>query len=301
MTAAGLVVGVDVGGTKSRTVVESPDGAVLLDTTEPTTGWRGTTFAAKGARLADLLRAATGGLGAGPVAAVAVGAHGCDLVEESEELERHLAGHLPGTRCVVVNDAELVAPAAGTPDAVGLIAGTGSVAVGRAADGRRVHAGGWGWLVGDEGGASGIVREAVRASLRAVEDGVADTLPPRLCDALGADHVLDLPGRLLASDPAAWSAHAAEVFAAREDGSPLATRLVDEAGDALADLVARVVHRGAVATRVVAAGGVVAAQPPLRDALTAGLRARDLPLDVVLLDAPPVAGALALARAALTA
>jgi N-acetylglucosamine kinase-like BadF-type ATPase len=295
-----LVAGIDVGGTKTRTVVETSAGEVLVDVTEATTGWRGASFADKGARTAAALLERVAPLG-GPrvLAAVGVGAHGCDLVEESEELQRHLAGHLPGVRCVVVNDAELVAPAADRPTAVGLIAGTGSVAVGRTPSGDRVHAGGWGWLVGDEGGASGIVREAVRASLRAVEDGSGDPLPALLCGALGVDHVLDLPGQLLSGDPASWSAHAGLVFDAQAAGSALAARLVDDAGAALADLVARVVSRGALGTELVAAGGVIAAQPSLRAALDRGLAERGVPARVQLLQAPPVAGAVRLARAAL--
>src|SRR5439155_11569196 len=50
------------------------------------------------------------------------------------------------------------------------IAGTGSIAVGRNADGRVARAGGWGYAFGDEGGAWGIVREALRASLRFHEE-----------------------------------------------------------------------------------------------------------------------------------
>lgn len=46
------------------------------------------------------------------------------------------------------------------------IAGTGSVALGRNAGGHFARAGGWGYAFGDEGGAWGIVREALRASLR---------------------------------------------------------------------------------------------------------------------------------------
>ncbi|WHP16212.1 BadF/BadG/BcrA/BcrD ATPase family protein [Cellulomonas sp. ES6] len=294
-----LVAGVDVGGTKTRVRVETADGHEVADATAPTTGWRGTSFEVKAELIAQRLSALAEPRTATGLAAVAVGAHGCDLEEESEELRSRLEERLPGVLCVVVNDAELVAPAAGSPEAVGLIAGTGSVAVGRTPDGRRVHAGGWGWVVGDEGGAAGIVREAVRASLRAVEDGRRDPLPEQLCRALAVEHPLDLPGRLVAQDPATWSTHAALVFDAAAAGSAVAEQLVVEAGEALADLVHRVVSRGARATRVVAAGGVVVSQPALRDALRAGLRARHLPLPVDLLDAPPVAGALALARTAL--
>jgi N-acetylglucosamine kinase-like BadF-type ATPase len=50
------------------------------------------------------------------------------------------------------------------------IAGTGSVALGRNASGRFARTGGWGYAFGDDGGAWGIVREALRASLRFQEE-----------------------------------------------------------------------------------------------------------------------------------
>ena len=54
-----------------------------------------------------------------------------------------------------------------------MVSGTGSIGVARDADRNLVIAGGWGWILGDEGGASGIVREAVRAVLAAIDPGEA--------------------------------------------------------------------------------------------------------------------------------
>ncbi len=57
---------------------------------------------------------------------------------------------------------------AGQPGVVA-IAGTGSIALGRSADKQRARAGGWGYVFGDEGSAFDIVRQALRAALRAEE------------------------------------------------------------------------------------------------------------------------------------
>lgn len=293
-----IIAGIDVGGTKTRVLVESTDGLVVADATSPTAGWKGAAFETKARLLVGLLSDVVAPFTLTDLVAVAVGAHGCDLVEESAELRDQLTRILPGVRCVVVNDAELVAPAAGAPSAVGLIAGTGSVAVGLTPRGERAHAGGWGWVVGDEGGAAGIVREAVRSALRATEDRTDDILPTLLCAAFEVEHPLDLPSRLLAEDAAVWSAHASIVFEAARAGSPVAARLVAEAGDALADLVHRVVRQGARPSEVIAAGGVAVAQPALLEALRRSLASRDLTLPVHVLTAPPATGALALARAA---
>lgn len=57
-----------------------------------------------------------------------------------------------------------------------VIAGTGSMAFGRNADGREARAGGWGYIFGDEGGAFDLVRQALRAALRQEEGWGAPTV-----------------------------------------------------------------------------------------------------------------------------
>lgn len=67
----------------------------------------------------------------------------------------------------VTHDAEiaLTGATAGGPGII-IIAGTGSMAFGRNAEGRMARAGGWGYVYGDEGGAFDMVRQAIRAALR---------------------------------------------------------------------------------------------------------------------------------------
>jgi N-acetylglucosamine kinase-like BadF-type ATPase len=75
-------------------------------------------------------------------------------------------------RKLIVTDDLTIALAgahAGKPGII-TIAGTGSVSMGRNGQGQTARAGGWGYAFGDEGGAWGIVREAMRASLRMDED-----------------------------------------------------------------------------------------------------------------------------------
>ncbi len=61
--------------------------------------------------------------------------------------------------------------AAGTPNCCGiaLIAGTGSIAFGRTADGRTKRCGGWGYLLGDEGSGYSVGRSALSHALRELE------------------------------------------------------------------------------------------------------------------------------------
>jgi N-acetylglucosamine kinase-like BadF-type ATPase len=72
---------------------------------------------------------------------------------------------------VVVTDDAVIALAGATEGKPGIvtIAGTGSIAFGRNAAGQTARVGGWGYIFGDEGGGFDIVRQSLRAALRAEE------------------------------------------------------------------------------------------------------------------------------------
>ena len=234
-------------------------------------------------------------------AAVAVGGHACETPRQCEEIRSALHALL-GVPCLVVGDAELLVPAAGLDKGVGLVAGTGSVAVGRLPGGGAVQVGGWGAVLGDEGGSAGLVREAARAVWAAHDRGdPPDALGDRLTAAFDVPEVPALGAALegAADVSAEWGRHAPSVFAAAQDGSVLARRVIAEGGRALASLVVRIAGRGVPVDDVVVAGSTVLLQPVLYEAFTAALfealpSARPQPLRV-----PPVEGAVALARALL--
>lgn len=291
---SGVVAGIDIGATKAHLRAVAGDTAVA-DVVVPSAGWRARPEA-EGARWIRALLD-RGGVAPADLDALVVGAQGCDSIEQARSLQHALSLAVP-VRCLVVNDAELVVPAAGRSDGIGLISGTGSIAVGRDPAERLLFAGGWGWLVDDAGSAPALVRSAVCAVLRAVEHGgPVDPLAEVLMRRLDAPAVADLPDRMIrtAYDPG-WGVHAAAVFEAADDGSPVALDVVGEAGAALADLVVRLRSRGVTSRLVVAGGGVVTAQPRLQRALRDALADAVGDAELVVLDTPPVHGAVRLAR-----
>ena len=91
-----------------------------------------------------------------------------DHIAARKAVRRHgvrLARHVE-----VTNDAAILL-AAGTPDGwgVALVSGTGSIAFGRAPDGRTARGGGWGYLLGDEGSAYALVLAGLQAVARAAD------------------------------------------------------------------------------------------------------------------------------------
>lgn len=293
MTA--FLVGLDLGGTKSALRAISVDGTTTCDVVVPSLGWDAEPAEAGAAWIDELVHDT---LPAGAtVARLVVGAQGLDAEPVAAALRRELRA-VGYSDVLCLNDAALLVPAAGISTGIGVIAGTGAIGIGQDADGRHFVTGGWGWVLGDDAGAAGIVREATRLALFAHDDGLPDD---GLLGALLASFAVEDAERLARAvndvpTMENWGPHAGAVFSAADSGSPLAATVVSRAAEHLATLVDQLLRRGAVGSDVVAAGGVISNQPRLYDEFAALLRRRHPELSLHLLQEEPVAGALAIAR-----
>jgi len=298
MSASPLIVGLDAGGTKLGVRAETLDGSRVADVALPADEWSASPAGGAARWLHDRVRHVLPD--GATVAALGVGAQGLDTVEHARELRDALAGL--GYRAAVVNDAELLVPAAGLQQGIGVIAGTGSIAVGADAAGNTLFAGGWGWVIGDEGGAPAIVREATIAALRADDERrPGDHADDRLLEALQQAFGVSSPAALARAvnddpTPENWGPRAVAVFAAADDGSALAREVIRSAGAALAELVDRLTGRGATGSHIVVGGSVFAHQPRLLAAFGSAVAAAHPDLTIVPLADAPVAGAVELAR-----
>jgi N-acetylglucosamine kinase-like BadF-type ATPase len=164
----------------------------------------------------------------------------------------------------------------------------------RGADGREARSGGWGWLIGDDGSAAWLAREAAREVMRRSDAGEPpDALSEAMLEAGEARDTAELVGRLHEkTEPRQWAALAHVVFDAAEEDAG-AESLVERAADGLAELVAVVRKRLSLDGPVVLAGGQLLNQPRLEAAVRKRLGA------ATRLEEPPVAGAIRLAELSL--
>ncbi len=288
------LIALDIGGTKAHLIVESEAGDRLADVIIPSSGWDAEP-ATPAARW--IVQALSEHLNEVPaLARLAVGAQGVDSLDTATALERELARL--GFLARVVNDAALVVPAAGLGAGIGIIAGTGAIGVGADAEGRPMVAGGWGWILGDEGSAVGLVREATRAALLANDEGRPDDgLLGALLDSFEVADAERL-ARRVNDEPTIenWAPHAPAVFAAADGGSRLALSVIHDGARHLAELVSQLRGRGATGADVVAAGSVIVNQPRLFRELETRVGQEHPDLTVRLLTRTPAEGALVLAR-----
>ncbi|MFQ6242775.1 N-acetylglucosamine kinase [Sinorhizobium meliloti] len=286
-----VALGIDVGGTKTRWMI-ARDGVLIADHQVSTSAWRQGAFSDEDClRLKQIVTATFDGPGPDRVA---LGANGCSDDEALERCESALQ-RATNWNVRVVNDAELVA-ATGGGRGISLIAGTGSIAVARDRAGYLNSAGGWGWLVGDDGGGAGLVRRAVQEALAAEDSGRPDELLSRaLMESLGIPKLQQTNERLSVAPSAALMArHAPVVFAAAAQGSVAARLVLADGASHLADLVGRLLGRG-VPGPVFAAGGIFENQPSFFNQVSRLIRQRHRVIALLVQD-PPVVGALRLAQ-----
>jgi len=281
-----VVLGLDIGGSSSRARL-SQGGRQLAEAVGEGANVTTVDPALVEARLAALIAQ----LGRPQPAACCAGAAGSEFPAGKRLLEELLGRLLPGTRVLVVHDARLILAAAGVDSGIALIAGTGSVAYGRNPKGDEARAGGWGWMLGDEGGGAWVVREAVRVLMRRREAGEPmGALGEALFTTTRTGDALELAGRLQGDHLAGhWAAHAHVVFdVINRDGA--AAEIADRAADALAALVEHLRSRLVITGPVVMAGGLLITFPALSARVLSRIG------DGIVLSEAPVAGAVKLAE-----
>ncbi len=289
------VLGLDIGASTTRARLVT-DGVVVAEARAASASMTAAGPERATAALTDLLAQLpelTGSLDA-----VCAGAAGVVTAPDTRDFLRARLVPLTTTgRVVVVDDVSLVLPAADLTDGIAVISGTGSMAVG-AWQGRTARAGGWGYLLGDEGSGYWIVRSAIRELLARL-DGDAPPGPLGACllDAVGARDLTQLRGMFYRRpEPWHWARHASAVL---DCADAAAARITGQAARELALLAVEVANGLAApdSVPVVLAGGLMGHQGLL--AATTSALAGALPTSPVqALADPPVAGAVRLAAAA---
>ena len=297
------VLGIDAGGTKTVSLLADEHGTAL--------GWGrgpGANLQASGELevekvLHAVMEQATGGDHIRPEA-ICLGIAGVDRPGDADAVKGIMRRIGFKTPVIVVNDA-LVALTAGAGDAPGVvvIAGTGSIAYGRTAEGVAARSGGWGYLLGDEGGGFWIGRAALAAVVRQFDGRGPSTL---LTELVLQQMQLASPTELIHAiydrgmERLAVARIASVVQEAVERGDAVAGEIVDRATSELVGAAAAVTQRLEMrgdAFPMVLAGGMFRGIPALANAVTSGLSEVAPRSDVRLLDVEPAVGAVQMALA----
>lgn len=172
-----------------------------------------------------------------PVRAAWFGLAGMDRQDDHETLYPHLKPFAQQVQ--LMNDAELLLGALEDAVGVALIAGTGSIALGRDASGATARAGGWGYVLGDEGSGYDFGRQALQAATRAADGrGQPTLLLDLILQQWDLRHATDLIGQVYPfPDTIRIARLSSLVFAASRQGDQPASEIIQRAADELARAV----------------------------------------------------------------
>lgn len=301
-----LVIGIDGGATHTI--------AVLADSRTGAELGRGeggpSNIQAVGAALAlrELNVAVSGAFRAArvtrvPVAAAALGLAGVDRSEGVDVIRGWADLVQLADKHTIANDATLLF-AAGTPEGWGLaiVAGTGSIALVQDRNGNDARAGGWGYLMGDEGSAFRVGLLGLQAACRAADHiGEPTALLPALLNELGSTDAREFIPAVYRGkwDKAAIARLAPVVWAAAESGDRTATAIFDSEARELARTAAGAVAAGGLprdGIPIALTGGMVIENAAFRERFLSELRALGVTPGPVGLVDDPVVGAVVLAR-----
>lgn len=295
---ARVTVGVDAGGTSTVAAI-AQDGRTLrtVEGEAANASVRGVERAAE--TIAEtIVRVLDGAL----PNAIAVGAAGAGRDEVAYGIEQALSARFSGARVRVCDDASIALRAV-VPDgdAAVLIAGTGSIAYAEAR-GETYRAGGYGYLVGDDGSGFSIGAASIKLLLRAFDERVPrDAFVEEVARILEARSAADVLAHVYGSahPVAAVAALAPAALDAANRGERSANKIVQTASLELAELTKSLLKRAGLShtgAPLVFAGGLLRRNSLLTFLLETRLQ-NDFPhVPILKDDVEPYAGALAAAE-----
>jgi glucosamine kinase len=308
-------LGIDGGGSKTTCAVGDETSQLEIVIAGPSNVTRvGKVRAREALHQAIRQACATAKIDLRQVQRICIGAAGVGRAEVAGAVREMVAELTPG-EIEVVGDMEIALEAAfGAGPGVIVIAGTGSIAYGRGAQGRTARAGGWGFAISDEGSAHWIGRTAVSAVLRAVDKDVDDgkgaqsiaeaSLLFRELKGVWKLHSLDEFVRTANSSPD-FAMLFPSIVAAADAGDDLAQRVLRQAAEELAKLAAIVIPRlfaedaaSPPALGLAMVGGVFRHSSQVREGFCHEVRKGQAQINLKANVVEPVMGALQMARKA---
>lgn len=192
-------------------------------------------------------------------------------------------------------------------NAISLISGTGSFCFGTSSQGKRETCGGWGGLLGDEGGGYWIAMEGLKAVTRQADGrGDATLLTQHILDYLGLRDATELIGFVY--DPQTTRDQLAKiagiVFALSAEDA-IANKIVSESGRCLAELIKTVALKLGLVEKNIhpilgLAGGNFCNQPILLEATLTALAELNMSIEEAIRIYEPALGGFVLATQKLT-
>ncbi|HTH38475.1 MAG TPA: BadF/BadG/BcrA/BcrD ATPase family protein [Pyrinomonadaceae bacterium] len=257
-----LYLGVDGGGTKTHIALMSPGGKIRCE------GFAGPSNPLRvgvETAVANIVKAINeacdnGAVSRGDIVAATIGLAGVRRADLRQRVRERFIKSAGIHHATVITDAEiaLYATTQGKPGLV-VIAGTGSICLGKNEKGEIAISGGWGPLAGDEGGGVGIAQTALHSVAKA-SDGRG--IPTALSESAAEYFRASGPENLIVAiyspqvDNSRIAGFARFVVDAAKEGDAVAVNIMQEAGSELGLAACAVIEKLGLAKSKVPIGCV---------------------------------------------
>ena len=216
----------------------------------------------------------------GDIAAATLGLAGVRRADLKQRVRDSFIRRFGVKQTTVVTDAEiaLYATTLGKPGLV-VIAGTGSVCLGKDGNGRIAISGGWGPLAGDEGGGVGIAQQALHSVAKASDGrGIPTLLSARAAEYFRASGPENLIVAIYSPqvDNSRIAGFAKFVVDTAKEGDDVAVEILRDAGEELGVAACAVIEKLRLSRRKVpigCVGSVFSAGPLLTEPMLEKVRA----------------------------
>lgn len=237
MSAHHVVVGLDAGGSKTQLVAEWEGTSRRVDRCGPGANPKRVGLDRSVQVLATLVQDVLQSCRPVDRLSVCAGVAGAGRADEQDRLahrlRRGLATDAASVSVEVVHDACIALDAAfGSESGLVVIAGTGSVVLGRTREGRTHRVGGWGHLLEDPGSGYAVGQAGLRAVAEAFDGGTDTSLRPRVAEEYGVDEREAFIHWVYQEEPALQNV-APLVIEASADGDTVATNILTAQADKL--------------------------------------------------------------------
>jgi len=255
-----VFLGIDGGGSKTSFLLEDEAGAELGRVETGPSNWLSTGQDEARRNIASgiaQLKTLPGIVGAGFA--------GAGRPEGIHFYRDCLANLLPNAKLFVETDAFIsYAGAIGLKPGVLLIAGTGSIAIGRRRNGAMIRVGGWGPIFSDDGSGFWIGREVIRAALSANDAGVAPKFVASVCKALRIQSITDVSGAWAAGTLTVQSVASLTTLVLANPATDHAKRILGQAASHLRSLTQLAIARVGLPQCRLSIAGSIASHPLIR-------------------------------------
>jgi len=273
----GLFLGFDGGGTKTECVALDENARFVASSKSGASNPTRIGFDAAAKAVEDAADAALRQVSASrnEIVALCAGLAGTGRPESRDQMLALLTRAFPRTRVNVITDLDLALAASPSGPAIVLVAGTGSAAIGRDAQGNISRTGGLGRDVSDEGSAYAIGRLAIESAANESAHAAAESsLGRQILRQLGCRDWPEVQQKISADRDAVFPRVFPVVAAAADAGDEFARSLLTNAAQALSDLVktlASDLHLDTTKFHLAKTGGMIGRSSFFDDALAKNL------------------------------